>query len=138
MRVWTTPSAAVGSSMKTTLLAQVTARLTATPWRWPPDIFATGALESCSADAEARERLVGAAAHRRLVQEAELAEQAAADDLAAEEQVGRRVELGRQREVLVDGLDPERARLERRVELDRLALEEDLAGVGLLDAGQAS
>ena len=114
LRVWTTPSAAVGSSMKTTLLAHVTARLTATPWRWPPDIVATGALESCSADAEALERLVGAPVHLAVVEEAELAEQAAAQDLAAEEQVGGRVEVGGEREVLVDGLDAERARLERR------------------------
>src|SRR3954447_19868492 len=46
LRVWTTPSAAVGSSMNTTLLAQVTARLIAMPWRWPPDMLATGALVS--------------------------------------------------------------------------------------------
>ena len=49
LRVWTTPSAAVGSSMKTTFEAQVTARETAMPWRWPPDIVATGAEVSCSA-----------------------------------------------------------------------------------------
>ena len=49
LRVWTTPSAAVGSSMKMTFEAQVTARETAMPWRWPPDIVATGAEVSCSA-----------------------------------------------------------------------------------------
>ena len=46
LRVWTTPSAAVGSSMKTTLLAHVTAREIAMPWRWPPDMLATGAVVS--------------------------------------------------------------------------------------------
>ena len=35
--VWTTPSAAVGSSMMITLLAHAAARATATPWRWPPE-----------------------------------------------------------------------------------------------------
>jgi hypothetical protein len=65
-----------------------------------------------------------------------LAEQARAHDLAAEEHVGAGVELGRQREVLVDGLDAQAARVERRVQLDRVALEEDLAGIGLVDAGQ--
>ena len=46
LRVCTTPSAAVGSSKNTTLLAHVTARQIAMPWRWPPDMFATGALVS--------------------------------------------------------------------------------------------
>ena len=32
--------------MKTTLLAHVTAREIAMPWRWPPDMFATGAVVS--------------------------------------------------------------------------------------------
>ena len=137
LRVWTTPSAAVGSSMKTTLLAHVTARLTATPWRWPPDIVATGALESC----RPTPRLLNASSARRcisrVVEEAELAEEAAARDLAAEEQVGGGVEVGGEREVLVDGLDAERAGLERRGDRHRPALEEDLAGVGRLDARQA-
>src|SRR3954452_12926030 len=62
-RVWTTPSAAVGSSMKTTLLAHVTARLTATPWRWPPDILATGAVESC----RPTPRLLNASSERRCI-----------------------------------------------------------------------
>src|SRR2546423_11888313 len=35
-RVSLTPSAAVGSSMITSRRAQVAARATATPWRWPP------------------------------------------------------------------------------------------------------
>ena len=62
-----------------------------------------------------RERLVAAAPHLRLVEEAEPAQRAGAQQLAAEEHVRRRVDLGRQREVLVDGLDPELARLLRRV-----------------------
>ena len=64
--------------------------------------------------AEIAERLVAAPPHRPLVEEAELAEQPGARELAAEEQVRRRVELGRQREVLVDGLDAELARGVRR------------------------
>src|SRR3954469_5039537 len=87
-------------------------------------------------DAEALERLVGAAVHRGVVEEAQLAEQPAARDLAAEEEVCRRVELGREREVLVDGLDPERARLERRADRHLAALEEDLARVRRLHAGE--
>src|SRR3954465_2373150 len=63
------------------------------------------------ADAEALERLVRTPVHLAVVEEPEPPEQPAAQHLAAEEQVGRRVELGGEREVLVDRLDPERARL---------------------------
>ncbi len=35
--VWDTPRAAVGSSMITSLASRITARATATDWRWPPD-----------------------------------------------------------------------------------------------------
>ena len=59
LRVCTTPSAAVGSSMNTTLLAHITARQIATPWRWPPDRLATGAVGVLDVDAEVAERLVG-------------------------------------------------------------------------------
>src|SRR5919199_1260374 len=88
------------------------------------------------ADAERRERLAGAAVHLGLVEEAEPAEQPAAHHLAAQEQVGRRVQLGGQREVLVDGLDAQRAGLERRVDGHRAPLEEDLPGVRLVHPGQ--
>ncbi len=81
------------------------------PWRWPPDMLATRRAGVLDADAEVAERLLAAPAHRGLVEEAELAEQAAAQDLAAEEHVRGGVDLGREREVLVDGLDPELARL---------------------------
>src|ERR1700730_11451461 len=40
--VWATPRAAVGSSMITSLEFHITARATATDWRWPPDSDATG------------------------------------------------------------------------------------------------
>src|SRR5256886_539796 len=41
-RVCATPSAAVGSSRKTTRLFHITARATATDCRWPPERVATG------------------------------------------------------------------------------------------------
>ena len=41
-RVCATPSAAVGSSRKTTRLFHITARATATDWRCPPESVATG------------------------------------------------------------------------------------------------
>ena len=40
--VWVTPSAAVGSSMITSRASAITARATATPWRWPPESEPTG------------------------------------------------------------------------------------------------
>ena len=40
--VCATPSAAVGSSRITSREFHITARATATDWRWPPDKLATG------------------------------------------------------------------------------------------------
>src|SRR5919201_960343 len=87
-------------------------------------------------DPEVGERLAAARAHGLLVDEAELAERPGAHDLAAEEHVGAGVELGGEREVLVDGLDPQPARVERRVDLDRPPVEDDLALVWLMDPGE--
>ena len=87
----------------------------ATPWRWPPDMLATGALGVLDAARRGRgtpRRCAGAS--RALSRKPSLPSSPGAQDLAAEEHVRRRVELGRQREVLVDGLDPELARRVRR------------------------
>ena len=51
--------------------------------------------------------------------------------LAPEVEVRRHVEVGQQREVLVEGLDAERARVVRLAEATRLAVDDDLAGVGM-------
>src|SRR3954454_21834116 len=75
--------------------------------------------------------------HLRLVEEAELSEQAAAGRLAAEEQVRRRIEVSRESKGLVDGLDAELTRLCRRAEHHGIALEDELAGVRMLLSGQA-
>ena len=61
-----------------------------------------------------RERLAGLLAHRLLVEHAELAEEARLEQLPAGEGVLGRAELGRQGEVLVDGLDAEVAGVGRR------------------------
>jgi len=58
------------------------------------------------------------------------------DRLAAGEEVAGGVEVVEQREVLVDGLDPEVARVVRRVDVDRLPVDHDLAVVGPHDAGE--
>ena len=57
--------------------------------------------------------------------------------LAAEVHVLDDVEVVAQREILVDDLDPELRRVLRAVDRDRLAVEEDLAAVGVVDAGDA-
>ena len=86
--------------------------------------------------AEALERLVAAPAHLGLVEEPELAQEPGRVQLAAQEHVRGGVDLGREREVLVDRLDAEAARVLRRVDVDRLALEEDLPAVGRVDADE--
>ena len=70
-------------------------------------------------------------AHRPLV-----GEHATAADLPAEEHVGGGVEVRRQGEVLVHGLDAQAVGVERRVERHRLAVEEDLPVVGGMDPRQ--
>src|SRR4029078_10987497 len=54
-----------------------------------------------------------------------------------EEHVLDDVEVVAQREVLVDGLDPERGRITRRANPRRLALPQDLAGIGCVDPRDA-
>ena len=133
LRVCTTPSAAVGSSMKTTLLAHVTAREIATPWRWPPDMFATGAVDVLDARRRGRWNASGAAlAHRRACRGSRAGRAGRrACSSRPRNMFARGVELGREREVLVDGLDPERrAPAAACASVDRPALEEDLAAVG--------
>ena len=58
-------------------------------------------------------------------------------DLAAQVHVLDDVEVVAEREILVDDLDPELRRVLRPVDRDRLAVEEDLAGVVAVDPGDA-
>ena len=108
-----TPSAAVGSSMITIRVPHAIARATATACRWPPERLTTGWSTDLIPIFSRAHLLLGAAAHRLRVEEAEPAERAGEVLLATEEEVGRRVEVVGEREVLVDGLDPELARLAR-------------------------
>ena len=57
--------------------------------------------------------------------------------LAAEVHVLDDVEVVAEREILVDDLDPELRRVLRPVDVDRLAVEHDLAAVRRVDAGDA-
>ena len=81
---------------------------------------------------ETLERLRRALLHHRLLKPEE-----EVPDLAAEVHVLDDVEVVAQREILVHDLDPELGRVLRAVDRDRLAVEEDLAGVVAVDAGDA-
>src|SRR5439155_1576763 len=82
------------------------------------------ALEVLEVRVEPPDDLAGRGLHRRVV------ERAATRELAAEEDVRRRVEVVRERKRLIDGLDPERLRIARIADRDRLAADEDLTRVG--------
>ena len=124
-----TPSAAVGSSMITSLRAHAAARATATPWRWPPDSVSTAWLIERMPICSALHLLVGLLLHGPCGRAcaARCPSGPVAPLLATEEQVGRDVQRRRHREVLVDRLDARAARLERRLEVHLLAVEADLA-----------
>ncbi len=83
-------------------------------------------------DREPVERLARGPLHRRLVEH-----DGSARPLAAEEHVRDDVEVVGQRQVLVDDLDPESSGVARSVDVDGLALDENLAFVERIDAGNA-
>src|SRR3954452_1462855 len=66
-----------------------------------------------------------------------MAEQPWAEHLAPQEEIGGRVEIRGEGEVLIDGFDPDAAGGHRRVEFDRRALNSYLARVGLEDPRHA-
>ncbi len=113
---------------------QACARATATAWRCPPDMPSTGAATDgmsilrWRSSSDVRRRIV------RPSRKPEPAEHAGLQRLAAEEQVGGGVEVVREREVLVDGLDAVGARLARRAERDGIAVDQDLAARRAHDA----
>ena len=80
---------------------------------------------------QARQSLCGVTFHGVLVQ------QSAAQLLAAEKHVLHDVQVVGQREVLVHGLDPQPRRVARGADVDRVTLPQELAVVGLVDAGNA-
>ena len=79
-------------------------------------------------DAERVEVLARQAAHRAVVEHPE------ARVLALQEHVVEDGQAGHQREILVDGVDAERARVDDRFQLHGLAEDRDLAGVGPVEA----
>ena len=94
-----------------------------------------GGVGVLDGDSEVGEGLLGRDLHRTLVEHTELAEQPGLEQLPAHVDVGGAVEVGRERKVLVDGLDPELLRGRRRTDINRSALEQQLAAVGADDAG---
>ena len=124
--------------MKITRFAHTSARATATHCRWPPENSRIGARSVGQVDRQAVQVLGRLAVHAPLVEMAERAPAAVDQVLAAEEEVLRRRQVVGEREVLVDGLDPQLARVDRRVELGRLAVDLERAVVGLQRARQAS
>src|SRR5439155_3234650 len=94
-----------------------------------------GLVDRLDADLQPAHLLLGAAAHRLLIQESEPGQRRRTQLLAAEEEVARRVEVVREREILVDGLDAELARLARVCDGDRSAIDRDLAGVSVVHPG---
>ena len=134
-----TPRAAVGSSRTTTLLPNAAARATATAWRWPPERVSTAWLmfwmvwmpRSCT-DCPARFSMPFLSSIRSTEPE-----RALATLLAGEVEVARDVERGDDGQLLVDRLDAGLAGVLRLLEVDRLPVQRDLAGVGDVGPGQA-
>ena len=117
----------------TTREFHITALATATDWRWPPERPATvWRTERIVVTDRSASVLAARASIVDLVEPAQ-----AVELLAAEEHVLDDVEVVGQREVLVDDLDAEVGRVLRAVDRDGLAVEEDLALVDRVDAGDA-
>ena len=113
----------MGSSRITSREFHITARATATDWRWPPESVATGwRIERIVVTARRLHRLGRPRLHLGLLEPLEDVVR-----LAAEVHVLDDVEVVAQREILVDDLDPELGGVLRAVDRDRLAVEEDLA-----------
>ena len=134
IRVWATPSAAVGSSMITSFASQSTAFAIATDCRWPPESEATGwRIERTVVTARLASVSLAAFSIDFLVEE-----DASVQALTPEEHVLHDVQVVTEREILVDGLDAERGGLAGRANPDRLPVPEDLPVLRSVDPGDAS
>ena len=124
-----TPSAAVGSSMMTSLASRMTARATATDWRWPPESEPTSWRTDWTVVTERSASVfLAVSSIRRLV------EQAVGEHLVTEEHVLDDVQVVAQGEILVHGGDPERVGVPRGPDVHRPSLPDDLAGGRCPDA----
>ena len=124
-----TPSAAVGSSMITSLLRERRGARDRHALALAARHVADRVVDVGNLDRGLLQRLDRALPHLAAVEPRERPERDA-DDLAAEEQVRGHVEVVGERKVLEHRLDAGVAGLERIGEVDLLALEEDLPAVG--------
>ena len=100
----------------------------AIPCRWPPDIEPTGAVSDRTVRAELVERRPGPSPRIALLSmKPSRPSMPLRRQFPAQEHVLDGIEVRRQRQILVDDLDPELGGLRRTGQLDRLALEVDLA-----------
>ena len=114
-RVCSTPSAAKGSSSSTSLPPQWTKRLSSIAWRWPPERCSTLVRSEGMRVPPAASALRGLRLHLALAQDRDAED--AARQLAAHEEIGDDVDIGAERQVLVDRLDAGRLGLGRRGEV---------------------
>ena len=133
--VWTTPSAAVGSSRKMILLAQVTARTIAICCRCPPDIVPTWALNARTVPPRSANPALAFARMDFSSMNPNQPRKPLPRDLAAEKHVLDRVEVRGEGEVLVDDLHAHLGRLLGSCGSYRFALEQELAAVHVEVAG---
>ena len=117
--------------MITSRRAQVAARATATPWRWPPERFSTGCVIDWTPILSSAKWRVASRRIARLSSMRRTRRGPRSPRLPAEEDVGGDVEGRGDGEVLVDGLDAGAARIARGAEVHALAVEPDLALVRL-------
>ena len=120
--VCATPSAAVGSSRITTFGSPSSERATATYWRWPPESVPTS-LRTLGIVTARRESSSPSLLHRRLVELPRDRPAPGAISSLPEEQVGDDVEVVAERQVLVDGRDPQAGRVLGHGVRDLLAVE---------------
>ena len=107
------------------------ARAMATDWRWPPESFDHRLLEAAEVRVEPVHHLAAFGFHGDVVKRAE-----GGLELAAKIEVGGGIDIVGKRQRLVDRLDAERLGIARIVDVDFLAVDEDLAVVALVGAGQ--
>ena len=119
----------VGSSMITSLASNETARAIATIC-WMAVLKLISGRRTSTVDVEAAQDLGRLAVHAAPVEQAEAARLAAEEDVLGHRAVGDEVDL------LVDRADPVSLRLLRRAHGERPAVEDDLAGVLGVGAGQ--
>ena len=102
-----------------------TARAIATDWRWPPESDLTAVRRFLN---RGLSRPISCCVADNIAESS--SEPNTRPQLASEEHVARRVEVVGQRELLVDRFDAQRSRIARVLDGDRLAIDENLPGIG--------